>query len=193
MESQPDAQESKLNEQLKSFTRSVLDNDLLATAIVARNNESMPQEEGWTSIGGELSLMPRDDGMILAGIQIGYEHETPVSRSRKYIYTDFFVIDPASGRVVLSEEIDKAAQTIDPEQAAILAEEAWQLWLTKAHGMISRIEGIFADPTYEVIGHTDPMKIVVDKYTGELGPAYNMPPGHAVEINLPPLGTPLAN
>lgn len=193
MEPRPDAQENELNDQLKSFASLMLDNELVAAAIANRNNESAPQEKGWRRFGGEPSLMPREDGMILAGIQFGYEHNTPTSQSRQYVYTDFFVINPISGQAELSEELTEVTNTMDPKQATVLAEEAWQLWLKRMHGLMSRIEGVFSDPAYKVTGHADAMKIVVNKYTGEIGPFYNMPRGHAVEIKLPPLGTPLAN
>lgn len=203
MEGHPDTQESRFNDKLKGFARKMLDNDLFAAAVVQTNNAHAPLGEGWEHFGGEPSLIPLDDGKIKAGIQLGYERKSYYpgtsilwGTSRKYIYTDFFVIDPShADHPTISEELTKAIEALrlDPEQSYAILEEAWQLWLTELYSTLGISQEVFLRPNILALGDTDLVNLVVDKYTGEIGPGYNIPPGHAVEIRLPPIDQPFQN
>lgn len=191
MELHPDADELKLNERLKGFAKDILDNDVLATAVVKRTNESAPRDEGWEFRAGEPSLCLLADGKFGGGIQLGYVKENleHTSRASRYIYTDFFVINPTTGENSLFPELQEVIQDIDPIVAREMIETAWQLWLSKLHAMVDRVN---ATPSEYMIvgGNENSMKLFVDKYTGEIAFGYNMPPEHAVEIILPPAGSP---
>lgn len=190
MEQHPDLDELILNERLRGFAKRILDNDLLATAVVKVANEHAPNEAGWEYQSGEPSLCALEDGRFSGGIQLGYRNHNPETRStaRKFIYTDFFIINPENGENELSDQVKAVVDNADPEIVWRMVEVAWQLWLSELHSMVQRVNSEPKEGFVE--GIPDAMKLFVDKYTGEIGFGYNMPPGHAIEINLPPLGQP---
>jgi len=200
MEGQPDAQERRFNDKLMSFARRILDNDLFAAAVVYRDSID-GLDDTWDHFGGEPALMPKDNKLIV-GIQLGYLQEDKEFRSRakKYIYTDFFIIDTVIGQNELSEELLFVVKDMDPEQAQVLIEEAWQLWLAQLHTMLGVAQEAFTDSDITVTETSrdsgsvasggNLIKLYIDRGTGEVAPRYNIPPGQAMEISLPPIGTP---
>ena len=193
MELHPDGDELRLNEQLSGFAKRILDNDLLAMAIVKRSNERAPQGEGWQYSASEPSLCVLEDGKFSAGIQVGYRSYNPEYRSTasKYIYTDFFIIDQENSSYELSDELKAVIEDVGEQEVEELIETAWQLWLTELHSMVDRVNATRKEGF--IPGQPDAMKLFVDKYTGEIAFGYNIPPGHAVEIALPPLGQSFKN
>jgi hypothetical protein len=170
MEQHPVGPERILNARLSAFARAVLDNDVNAQAVVRTLNIHHSDTETANMLGGEPSVC-EDEGRLVGGIQVGYENRHGSGVSRQYYYVDLFYFDEATGNPEPTAAIIETVATLPEDERADAIALAWRTWLVAMHH----------------IGKPEGEELYRDRYTGEIGLAFSMPPSHQQKLQLPAL------